>query len=108
MDRLDILYKRSLDLSAFCDYAVASPPEGQTSNLVNPPSQANIPRIFTYITLPPMVVFLSLRFYTRIFVTRQVGFDDYLCALSAVSDALDELCCHLLHDELTDTARRQW
>lgn len=85
MTRLDVVGRRSLDLSAFCDYALASPPEGQTSNLVNPPSQADLPRIFTYITLPPMVVFLSLRFYTRAVVTRQVGIDDYLCLLSAVS-----------------------
>lgn len=72
-------------MSAFCDWAMATPPEGQTSNLVNPASQANLPRIFTYITLPPMVVFLALRFYTRAVVTRQVGVDDYLCLLSAVS-----------------------
>ena len=53
-----------------------APPEGVTSNFENPYSLAVLPRGFIYATLPPMVVFLGLRFYTRIKISRKVGIDD--------------------------------
>lgn len=54
----------------------ATPPPGVIPNFIDPPSQAHLPRIFTYVTLPPMVLFLAMRMYVRIFVTNKIGLDD--------------------------------
>lgn len=54
----------------------AAPPPGVVPNFIDPPSQANVPRIFTYVTLPPMILFLAMRMYVRIFVTHTIGLDD--------------------------------
>lgn len=35
-----------------------------------------MPRISTYLTLPPMMLFVALRMYARISVTHKTGFDD--------------------------------
>lgn len=64
--------------------AAGTPPDGQTSNFIDPPSQANIPRIATYVTLPPMLLFLALRLYTRLIITRKVGLDD--CEYPAIEN----------------------
>lgn len=61
----------------------APPPPDVAQSIVGPPSQANMPRIFTYVTLPPMILFLMLRMYARVFVTRKVWVDD--CELSETS-----------------------
>ncbi|KAI0204032.1 hypothetical protein F4808DRAFT_366643 [Astrocystis sublimbata] len=63
---------------------VRKPPPGVVSNFVNPPTQEEIPKIFIYVTLPPMLVFLALRIYSRIRYTR-LGLDDALCILSAIA-----------------------
>lgn len=62
-----------LDLSKI---PAAPPPPGIIPNFIDPPSLANMPRIFTYITLPPMILFLAMRMYVRIFVTHKIGLDD--------------------------------
>lgn len=62
-----------LDLSKI---PAASPPPGVVPNFVDPPSQAHIPRIFTYVTLPPMLLFIALRIYARIVITHKFGLDD--------------------------------
>jgi hypothetical protein len=59
------------------------PPPGVTPNFVDPPTISTLPRIFIYVTLPPMVIFVILRFYTRITITRKVGIDD--CMFSGLS-----------------------
>lgn len=61
-----------------------APPPGVTPNFENPYSLAVLPRGFIYATLPPMVLFLGLRFYTRIKISRQVGIDD--CELALTCD----------------------
>ncbi|KAF2197035.1 hypothetical protein GQ43DRAFT_497190 [Delitschia confertaspora ATCC 74209] len=61
------------------------PPNGIVPNFVNPPSQANQPRIAIYVSMPIMVFVLALRIYTRLRVTRALGADDYLCIVSAIS-----------------------
>lgn len=66
---------------------MAPPPPDVAQNIVGPPSQANMPRIFTYVTLPPMILFLMLRMYARLFVTRKVWVDD--CELSETSPVND-------------------
>jgi hypothetical protein len=51
------------------------PPVGVTPNFVNPETREELPKIFIYVTLPPMVVFLSLRIYARIKYSL-LGLDD--------------------------------
>lgn len=52
-----------------------APPPGVVPNFVNPPSQAYIPKIVIYVTLPLMVIFLGMRLYTRLKKTK-LGVDD--------------------------------
>lgn len=59
-----------------CLIPAGTPPTGVIPNFIDPPTQENLPRIFTYITLPPMAIALFLRFYTRIAVTHNLGWDD--------------------------------
>lgn len=59
-----------------CQIPAGNPPPGVIPNFIDPPTQENLPKIFTYITLPPMVIVLCMRFYTRIAVTRDLGWDD--------------------------------
>ncbi|KAK4223680.1 hypothetical protein QBC38DRAFT_425038 [Podospora fimiseda] len=66
----------------FTKTPAVAPPEGKTSNLENPHSIAPLVTIFTYVTTPPMVLALILRFYTRIFVSRKLGIDDWLSAIA--------------------------
>lgn len=61
----------------------APPPPGVIPNFIDPPSQANTHRIFTYITLPPMILSVALRIYARVFRTREMGLDD--CEISELS-----------------------
>ncbi|KAI0503201.1 hypothetical protein F5B22DRAFT_652278 [Xylaria bambusicola] len=53
------------------------PPPGVVPNFVNPPTRAELPKIFIYVTLPPMLVFLGLRIYTRVKYT-VLGLDDVI------------------------------
>lgn len=64
-------------------------PVGQVNNLVNAPSQAWIPRLAIYTTLPAAVSFIILRIYARLRSRIMLGWDDcehytpflhYLCA----------------------------
>ncbi|KAH8898416.1 hypothetical protein GQ53DRAFT_817688 [Thozetella sp. PMI_491] len=63
-----------LDLSKIPSVA---PPPGVVPNFIDPPSQAYISRDATYVTLPPMVVFLALRIYSRAKIAG-FGVDDFL------------------------------
>jgi hypothetical protein len=51
------------------------PPAGHTPNFVNPESLGNMPKIFTYVTLPPMLILFTMRIFTRI-KTSRTGIDD--------------------------------
>lgn len=61
-----------LDLSQI---PAVPPPPGVVPNFTDPPSQAHIPQIVVYVTLPLMVFFLSLRLYTRL-KNSKLGVDD--------------------------------
>ncbi|KAI0006914.1 hypothetical protein F4779DRAFT_629475 [Xylariaceae sp. FL0662B] len=61
------------------------PPPGASPNFVNPVSRAGTIRAGMYSVLPIMVVFVLLRIYTRVRLTRALGSDDYLCLLSAAA-----------------------
>lgn len=47
---------------------IGIPPSGVESNLINPESQSWVGRLVIYLTLPPMVLFVALRFYARLVV----------------------------------------
>lgn len=53
-----------------------SAPPGQVNNLVNGPSQAWIPRLAIYTTLPIAIGFLALRICARLRSQLSVGWDD--------------------------------
>ncbi|KAK8080336.1 integral membrane protein (Pth11) [Apiospora hydei] len=65
------------------------PPEGIIPNFVDPPSQAYLPKVFTYVTLPPMLIFLALRFHTRI-RGAGVGIDDCKPLCPSSGELLDQ------------------
>lgn len=62
-----------------------APPPGVVSNFENPDSLSALPKVFIYVTLPPMALFLVLRFYVRSTISRKVGIDDWLSLGAAVS-----------------------
>lgn len=53
-----------------------APPPGVVPNFVNPESLAPLCRIVIALTLPLMVVFLALRMYVRLRISRAMGADD--------------------------------
>ncbi|KAH7304164.1 hypothetical protein B0I35DRAFT_484647 [Stachybotrys elegans] len=62
----------------------APPPQGATSNFVDPPSIAYRLRLTVYVLLPIMAVFWSFRLYTAARIRASWGADDYLCAIAGV------------------------
>lgn len=56
--------------------AAATPPNGTTSNFVNPPSIGNQQTATNIVVLIIMVVVVLLRLYTRAFIVKSVGYDD--------------------------------
>uniref|UniRef100_A0A8H7K8Y6 Rhodopsin domain-containing protein n=1 Tax=Bionectria ochroleuca TaxID=29856 RepID=A0A8H7K8Y6_BIOOC len=68
-------------------------------NFVNPESLGNMPKIFTYVTLPPMLILFTMRIFTRI-KTSRTGIDDYLCALSAASIGVYIILTFIVVDEV--------
>ncbi|KAK3374270.1 hypothetical protein B0T24DRAFT_594375 [Lasiosphaeria ovina] len=58
------------------------PPPGVIPNFVDPPSQAHMLRSGMGSILGIMLVFVVLRLWTRIRLTRSLGSDDYLCILA--------------------------
>ncbi|KAJ8129908.1 hypothetical protein O1611_g3725 [Lasiodiplodia mahajangana] len=61
------------------------PPPGITPNFTNPPTQAPLLRNGIYVILPLVLLFLLARIYTRAFISRVFGIDDYICIVSATA-----------------------
>lgn len=53
-----------------------APPPGITPNFIDPPTMAPTSRILTGLTLAIMYCFLTLRVYTRVWVTCNFGIED--------------------------------
>lgn len=53
-----------------------APPKGVMSNFDSPPSRADSMRIVSSISMAIMIVFVALRVYSRLCVTRAFGKDD--------------------------------
>ncbi|MCJ1465350.1 hypothetical protein MMC07_003968 [Pseudocyphellaria aurata] len=60
------------------------PPPGVIPNFVNPESRAYETIITVTICLAFMMPFFLLRIYSRVFVTRSVGWDDYTCVIGVI------------------------
>ncbi|KAL8891807.1 MAG: hypothetical protein Q9215_001243 [Flavoplaca cf. flavocitrina] len=60
------------------------PPPGVEQNLVNPESTANTAIAVTVLFTVLMFVFVCMRMYTKNFVSRAWGWDDYTCILASV------------------------
>ncbi|PHH63900.1 hypothetical protein CDD81_5348 [Ophiocordyceps australis] len=60
-------------------------PPGITSNLIDPVSIAPAVRITIGVLLGLMLVNVVARFYTRAFIIRSIGADDYFCAVAVAS-----------------------
>ncbi|KJK74583.1 hypothetical protein H634G_10112 [Metarhizium anisopliae BRIP 53293] len=74
------------------------PPPGQQSNLLDAESQAWIPRLAIYTTLPVALCFIIMRIGTRIRMKHSLGWDDYLSILSGVGHSMLMLRRLLLDD----------
>ncbi|PHH81833.1 hypothetical protein CDD82_7767 [Ophiocordyceps australis] len=61
------------------------PPPGITPNLKDPVSVAPAVRITMGVLLGLMLVNVAARFYTRAFIIRSIGPDDYFCIVAAAS-----------------------
>lgn len=80
------------------DTPVRSPPEGVTSNLINPSSIAGHATACNIVCAVVVIILVVLRMYTRIFVVKSVGCDD--CMLSYTNDFythIIELTFYLRH-----------
>ncbi|KAI8633623.1 hypothetical protein F5Y19DRAFT_470864 [Xylariaceae sp. FL1651] len=82
------------------------PPDGVQSNFDSPDTREGLGRIFLGLTYGLMLVFLALRIYTRLSITRALGADDYLSFAAAASiTAYTGLSFSLFGDPL---GRHQW
>lgn len=52
------------------------PPPGVTHNFVNPYSQGPILDVMGPIMIAPMMILVSIRFYTKAFILRKAWWDD--------------------------------
>jgi len=60
------------------------PPAGQKANIVDPPNQTKDTIVLHTVCLTFATLFVFLRFYTRRFITRELGLDDYCCLVAWV------------------------
>ncbi|TRX93716.1 hypothetical protein FHL15_005392 [Xylaria flabelliformis] len=88
----------------------ATPPPGVTPNFVNPPTQAPMLNTGIYVMLPLMLLFFSARIYTRTYITRALGTDDYLCIIAtAATLAYAGVLVGMLNlKPFTPLGRHQW
>lgn len=58
------------------DLPAMPPPPGVTPNFVNPQNRTDVYVVVYTIFSSLVVLFVSLRFYAKIWITRSVGWDD--------------------------------
>ncbi|KAF2972873.1 hypothetical protein GQX73_g783 [Xylaria multiplex] len=86
---------------------IAPPPPGQESNFINPLSQAWMPRVAIYTTLPVAVVFIIIRLYSRLHLRQKLQWEDYLCIAAGLSSV--GFCSILLKTSVNDVyGRHAW
>lgn len=64
---------------------IGPPPPGVIPNFVNPKSTAGEATAVTIVFTIVMLLFVLVRMYTKIFVSRSRGWDDCTCAVNPVS-----------------------
>ncbi|KAL9577510.1 MAG: hypothetical protein Q9212_006315, partial [Teloschistes hypoglaucus] len=69
---------------ALAMYPLASPPPGVIPNFVNPESHAYQLVITVAVCLALVVIAVSMRLYTKHFITKSMGWDDFTCILGAM------------------------
>ncbi|MCJ1359567.1 MAG: hypothetical protein MMC33_009569 [Icmadophila ericetorum] len=69
-------------MSNLNDIPSEAPPSGVTSNLVDPSSKAYWVTITWVVCLTLSTLFVLIRMYTRIFITKPVRWDDYTCIIA--------------------------
>ncbi|TGJ77551.1 hypothetical protein E0Z10_g10720 [Xylaria hypoxylon] len=74
-----------VDLSLLAQIPALPPPSGVKSNFDNPESREQLAKIVVGLTYGLMLVFLALRIYARIKITRSLGVDDYLSLAAGAS-----------------------
>ena len=65
-----------IDMSDLSQIPAAMPPDGQTSNFINPKDITDIPMVALYVLLPLMLMFVLLRIEARIQLTHALWADD--------------------------------
>ncbi|KAL9600280.1 MAG: hypothetical protein Q9179_003268 [Wetmoreana sp. 5 TL-2023] len=60
------------------------PPTGTRSNFENPQSRAYLTVIPCAAIVGLMIIFVFTRMYTKVYVLKSVGWDDYTCIFAAV------------------------
>lgn len=63
-------------LDALLDGPALAPPPGVVPNLTNPPESVVASYMVTSLTIAIATLAVLVRMYTRIFITKQVGFAD--------------------------------
>ncbi|KAL8955203.1 MAG: hypothetical protein Q9193_006853 [Seirophora villosa] len=81
---MDSTNAANLDLSAFSNISALPPPTGELSNFESPYSRAVDAVIAPAICLALMLSMVIIRFYTKIFIKRTSGWDDYFCILATI------------------------
>ena len=80
--------------------ALQEPPPGVEQNLVNPESTANTAIAVTVLFTILMFVFVCMRMYTKLFVSRAWGWDDCKSSGARAYDVFTEPVARYLHISL--------
>ncbi|KAI1762136.1 hypothetical protein GGR53DRAFT_532907 [Hypoxylon sp. FL1150] len=70
-----------MSASSDIDYSqipLGPPPPGGTSNFIDPPRNSWATKVSVYVTLPLIFIFILLRIYARVRVTRKFDLDDWM------------------------------
>ncbi|KAI0152862.1 hypothetical protein GGR57DRAFT_160256 [Xylariaceae sp. FL1272] len=92
---------RDADAIPLTQIPALGPPDGVESNFDNPHSRAQTGRIFVGLTYGLMVIFLTLRIYTRLWIagSRKLGADDYLSLAAGATITAYTVLSYSLFDD---------
>jgi hypothetical protein len=74
-----------MDWGALEHIPALPPPPGVQSDFDSPETREGLARIVVGLTYGLMVIFLTMRIYTRVRITNSLGIDDYLCLAAGAS-----------------------
>ncbi|TAQ90992.1 hypothetical protein B7494_g724 [Chlorociboria aeruginascens] len=73
------------------DQILVPPPPGVESNFINPPSQKVFLVSSTVIFNSLMLLAVAIRFYVKGWIKRNLGWDDWTCAFSAITSIISSI-----------------